>query len=242
MPENNRKRIAIVGRQQQTTNYQKALEYFDISYEVTLSVGSLSAFDALLLPGGGDINPTLIHRSGEHFHHVDTELDLIQFQALQLFVKNKKPVLGICKGFQLMELYFGSDFIANLPAQSSHQTTPEGEDSLHPVFLSSHKLFSFDNEVFTAAKAANSAQLPHLYSSLPKVMAVNSAHHQGITKNGAGLISLQTASDGIVETVCHETLPLLAFQWHPERLLLSSDPSFVENGKLAFTLFFSLLF
>ena len=48
-------KIAIVGRQKDTTNYENALKYFDVSADVLLSVGSLHNYDGLILPGGGDI-------------------------------------------------------------------------------------------------------------------------------------------------------------------------------------------
>lgn len=109
------KRIAIVGREKQTLNYQKALDLFPVEYEVTLSTGNLSKFDALLLPGGGDIDPQLLGEPDKGSKNIDRELDIQQFQALDLFVKSKKPVLGICKGFQLTELYFGAKLIQDLP-------------------------------------------------------------------------------------------------------------------------------
>lgn len=221
------KRIAIVGRERQTVNYQKALDLFSLNYEVTLSTGNLSKFDALLLPGGGDIDPALLGEPDEGSKNIDRELDLLQFQALDLFVKSKKPILGICKGFQLIQLYFGGRLIQDLPCPSMHPVQENGADTLHPVH--SYPLTSI---------------LQGLYSFVPdfpeKVM-VNSAHHQGIEKDGRNLYPFQKAKDGITEAICHKTLPILAFQWHPERMLLSPDRKSRETGRLAFTYFLSLL-
>lgn len=212
------KRIAIIGREKQTRNYRLALTSFSIRHEVTLSVGRLSEFDALLLPGGGDIDPCLLNEPDSGSKNIDTELDIIQFQALDLFVKNQKPVLGICKGFQLIDLYFGAKLIQDLPLPSVHPVTETDEDSYHEVA---------------------SAPLP--VRSFPPHFTVNSAHHQGILQNGRGLLPFQTAPDGITEAVLHETLPILGYQWHPERMLLSENPAFQETGRLAFELFFSFL-
>ena len=88
MPSEHTKRIAILGREKQTINYRRALDYFHTNYEVTLSVGKLSEFDALLLPGGGDIDPKLLNEPDLGSRNIDTELDILQFQALDLFVKN----------------------------------------------------------------------------------------------------------------------------------------------------------
>lgn len=83
---------------------------------------------------------------------------------------------------------------------------------------------------------------PFPKESFPENGMVNSAHHQGIRKDGRQLYPFQKAEDGITEAVCHESLPILAFQWHPERMLLSADRKLQKTGRLAFTYFFSLLF
>lgn len=222
-----KKRIAIVGREKQTVNYQKALDFFSLRYEVTLSTGNLSGFDALLLPGGGDIDPVLISEPDMGSKNIDRELDILQFQALDLFVKSKKPILGICKGFQLIELYFGASLIQDLPLPSLHPVQENGADSLH----------------FVHCRPLSCARTEHSFSSpdFPEKVLVNSAHHQGIQKNGRQLYPFQEAEDGITEGVCHETLPILAFQWHPERMLLSEDRKLQQTGQLAFTFFLSLL-
>jgi len=221
------KRIAIVGREKQTLNYRKALDLFSMNYEVTLSTGNLSKFDALLLPGGGDIDPALLGEPDTGSRNIDRELDIQQFQALDLFVKKRKPILGICKGFQLIELYFGARLIQDLPLPSPHPVLEDGSDALHYV----HSL-------------PLSSRLPHFgfpADSFPKKVLVNSAHHQGIRKDGRLLYPFQKAEDGITEAVCHENLPILAFQWHPERMLLAADRKLQAAGRTAFTYFFSLL-
>ena len=220
------KRIAIIGREKQTINYRRALDFFGMEYEVTLSIGKLSQFDALLLPGGGDIDPRLLNEPDKGSKNIDTELDIIQFQALDLFVKNRKPILGICKGFQLINLYFGARLIQDLPSPSIHPVTEDGNDTYHEVIT------------YPLPTLSTLHTPPAIF--FPEKTIVNSAHHQGIVENGKALFPFQTAPDGITEAVIHETFPIIAFQWHPERMLLSSNTLFQESGCLAFKLFFSL--
>lgn len=218
------KRIAIIGREKQTTNYRRALEFFNIDYEVTLSIGKLSKFDALLLPGGGDIDPHLLNEPDKGSRNIDTELDLIQFQALDLFIKNQKPILGICKGFQLINLYFGAKLIQDLPSPSIHPVTKDGNDTYH--------------EVITYPLPTLTTLCTFPSSFFPAKTTVNSAHHQGIVENGKTLFPFQVAPDGVTEAFIHEMFPIVGFQWHPERMLLSDNHTFQETGRLAFDLFF----
>ena len=225
MPSEHMKHIAILGREKQTINYRRALDCFHTNYEVTLSVGKLSEFDALLLPGGGDIDPKLLNEPDLGSRNIDTELDILQFQALDLFVKNKKPILGICKGFQLINLYFGAALIQDLPMPSIHPVTADGKDSYH--------------EVTSRPFPPLPGLYPHSVPRFPEKLIVNSAHHQGILQNGRSVFPFQTAPDGISEAFLHEELPIVAFQWHPERMLLSDNKIFQESGRIAFDLFFS---
>lgn len=219
------KRIAIIGREKQTKNYQKALHSFHTDWVVTLSIGKLSDFDAILLPGGGDIDPQLLNEPDKGSRNIDTELDIIQFQALDLFVKNRKPILGICKGFQLINLYFGAKLIQDLPLPSLHPVTETNEDAYHEICSAPLPFLPSQHSLPTA--------------QFPSRLTVNSAHHQGIIENGSPLLCFQTAPDGITEALIHQTLPIVAFQWHPERMLLSPNQTFQETGRLAFELFFS---
>ena len=92
--------IAIVGRADATHNYETALHRLEIPYITTLSVEEAALASHLLLPGGGDITPAFFGQNNHGSYNIDTELDIIQLQALSFFMKQKKPILGICKGMQ----------------------------------------------------------------------------------------------------------------------------------------------
>lgn len=214
--------ICLPGYPDQTSNYQKSLNIHH--YQIDLPLKHYSVFelyhnsfaiyqacarcDLLLLPGGGDIDPSFYRQSAANVQNVDFMLDNIQFRFLDAFIQAGKPVIGICKGMQLINIYFGGDLQQNMcpcSLQKHAYTDQDQYHSIHPVCThtttSWHTCFPAD-------------------SPLIRTITVNSAHHQAVSRIGQGLYVLQTATDQIVETICHKTLPVIGTQWHPERLFV----------------------
>ena len=189
-------KIGIVGRKKDTLNYEKFLHLLKVDYITTLGLGELAVCDALLFPGGGDIAPALFGQQNRGSRNIDTELDLLQLRTFQLALKHGLPILGICKGMQLINVGLGGTLIQNLTTASFH-TNPD-MDIYHPTV--------------TAAGSF----LHKLYGEHP---LVNSRHHQAVDKPGDRLIPIQWCPiDHCIEAVIHENLPVLGVQWHPERL------------------------
>lgn len=190
--------IAIVGRAKDTTNYEKALRSLRLSVFTTLDPEKASQATHLLLPGGGDITPAFF---GQHDHgsrNIDTELDILQMQALDFFLRQKKPVLGICKGMQLINVHLGGTITQHIATAASHKW--KGSDQMHYVYHS------------------GLARTDFFYQLYGSSTLVNSAHHQAVDRLGQDLLPVCRARDNIMEGIAHAFLPVIAVQWHPERL------------------------
>lgn len=201
------KKILIPGRPKFTKNYEAAVASYGAIPIVSLSETSIEDYELLILPGGGDIHPSFFNQTNTASQNLDYELDTVQFRFLDLFVKARKPVLGICKGMQLINVYFGGNIVQNMTADQLAVHSYGDEDSYHLIFFNTLSPLPFKNGLCL----------------FPGKIQVNSAHHQCIDHLGQGLTTLQYSLDYVPETIAHIYLPILGFQWHPERLF--------HNGK-----------
>ncbi len=189
------KRILIAGEKGKFSNYEKALNSQGFMPDTSLHVPDTSLYAGLVLPGGEDIDPKLFGQLPEGTRLFDPVLDRLQMSILNAFVSEKKPVLGICKGMQLINIYFGGDMIQHLPSAPEHEYREEDQ--------------------FHETRAVKGCFLEKLYG---ETFVVNSAHHQGVNCPGRGIEYVQFAGDGVIEGMKHGSLPVFGVQWHPERL------------------------
>ena len=190
--------ILIAGRTEEIQNYKRALQLVGMSgvgmYE--RDKAKLRQKKGLLLPGGGDIAPELFGQCNKGSREINKELDELQLSLLDAYCEQRKPVFGICKGIQIINVYFGGTICQHLPTAHTHEY--RGEDRYH----------------MTIAK--RDSVLAHLYGLR---FPVNSAHHQGIERLGEHLEAIQFAEDCVIEGIVHTALPIWGVQWHPERML-----------------------
>lgn len=212
------KRVLIAGEADKTVNYENAIRDLGAEPVTTLHVPDTCSYDGLLLPGGGDIDPRLFGQLPLGSRCFDPRLDRLQLAVLNAFVLDRKPVMGICKGMQLINIYFGGDMIQHLATSRNHEY--QNADQVHET------------------TALPGSILHDLYGS---EFAVNSAHHQGVDSPGRGIVYIQSAADKVVEALCHRYLPVLGLQWHPERLCFSHQRSDAVDGRKILDHFVSLL-
>lgn len=215
---NHKPKIAILGRKEYTHRYEAALRRQEVMAQTLLCTGCLNDYDALILPGGGDITPAFFGQQNTASNNIDTELDILQIQALELFIKKEKPVLGICKGMQVINIFFGGTILQHLPQAQAH--------AYH------------DGDLYHETTALPGSFLHQIYGPC---FVTNSAHHQGIDLLGRDLLCIQKSADGVMEGICHHTLPIWGVQWHPERLSPDAANPDVIHGDLLFKLFLNYL-
>jgi putative glutamine amidotransferase len=166
----------------------------------------LSRLDGILFSGGGDIHPQFY---GAELHplvsDVDLERDKLELALLEKSLQQRMPILGICRGFQLINIGLGGSLYEDIQEQkpqSDKHNYSSGwpRDYLaHPVTLETGNFL---------AKLIGQTQIE-----------VNSLHHQGIRQLAAGLEVLGSAPDGILEAVQIKDYPYgVAVQWHPEEM------------------------
>lgn len=152
--------------------------------------------DGLLLTGGVDIEPSLY---GEEVlnHTVITDPSRTSYELCltRAFLQKKKPILAICRGFQLLNCILGGtlyqDLVEQLGYVHNHPDIRHGVTTLRGSVL--YRYFGCD-------------------------FKTNSTHHQAVRKLGNGLYATAYSAEGIIEAYEHEELPILGTQFHPECL------------------------
>lgn len=185
-------------------NYKKAFEkhgFLPCAKYLPCDIG----FDALVLCGGGDIDPSFYGEANCGSYPADIDRDRAELSLFEKYFTHRKPIFGICRGCQLVNVALGGKLIQHLPTYSAH-TQVCGADSVHTV---------------------ENAKDSFLYSLYGAKMTVNSAHHQACSVLGQGLRVTQRHSDGTIEAVASDNI--LAFQWHPERMTCGfSHPRYTD--------------
>lgn len=154
--------------------------------------GSPEGCGGLLLPGGGDLEPWRYGQRNTASRGLEPERDAAELELAAWFTARRLPVLGICRGLQTLNVFFGGTLCQDIPGHSAQ----EDGDRRHAIQTAPSPLRQVCGEACT----------------------VNSAHHQAADRLGGGLEAVQWTADGVVEALCHRTLPVWAVQWHPERL------------------------
>jgi gamma-glutamyl-gamma-aminobutyrate hydrolase PuuD len=174
---------------------------------------AVDAADALLLTGGGDVSPLTY---GQEPHRAvklqDPTRDANERAAIERALARGIPILGICRGIQILNVALGGTLIQDIPSQVSgsglHYASPADATVIHSIDIEPGSLLS---RVFGTTSTG-----------------VNSYHHQAADTIGTGLRVVARAKDGVVEGLeSSDGKPILAVQFHPEELA-GKDPLFLK--------------
>ncbi len=200
-------------------NYLAAVEAAGGAGEARYLPAPDLSYDGLILVGGDDMDPALFGQGNTASRGIDRVRDEAELALLNVFCAAGRPVLAICRGHQVVNVWLGGDLIQNLSPELVPFHQREEGDQVHPV------------------RAAEGSLLRRLYGP---VFPVNSSHHQGLGRLGRGLRVTAWSEGGVMEAVEHESLPLISVQFHPERMTGAlARPDTVDGGKI-FRLFLEL--
>ena len=181
----------------------------------------LEQIDALLLPGGGDINPALFFKERHPaVYNVSRSRDALEIWLCQDALEADLPVFGICRGVQVMSVAMRGSLYQDVPSQFTdplqHPQDADGNDAVHQIEIEPQSLLSR-----LIDKNADS---------------VNSSHHQAVDEKGEGFVITAWSSDGIVEAIENPSKRFaLGVQYHPERMIRTEE--FREHRRKLFEAF-----
>jgi putative glutamine amidotransferase len=176
----------------------------------------LESSAGLLLTGGSDVEPSRYGEPLDPTAGVDAmpERDAMEWELLAAARETSRPVLAICRGHQLVNVFLGGTLWQDLGKVSSEVERRHDPDE------SDRRRLAHGLEV-----GPSSDPLHELLRAFTP-FAVNSLHHQAVRELGAGLEVVATSPDGVIEAMAFDDPSwwLWCVQWHPEELTRASDP------------------
>ena len=177
------------------------------------------ALDGLVLQGGNDVAPQ--HYGEVPLHadwHGDRVRDLYEMELIRAFVAAGKPVFGICRGLQLLNVTYGGTLLQDISTQ-------------RPGALD-HRMLGKYEEHFHSVEFVPGTHLASLYPGLSRA-TTNSIHHQGINDLAAGfVVEARCPDDGTVEAIRRAGPGFVAgVQWHPE-FHRPGDPATLDDAPI----------
>lgn len=146
--------------------------------------------DGFIVTGGSDIDP---RNYGEENNgkskDIEHDLDTLDKLVIEYAAKSKKPMLGICRGIQSINVFMGG--------------------TLYQHIGTTHREIKYDHEVHT---------IKNRLLDFEENIIVNSYHHQAVKDVAPNFQAIAWHKDGTIEAIIHDELPIIALQWHPEKI------------------------
>ena len=179
--------------------------------DTDVMISLLEGVDALIFSGGGDINPLYLGEEPlRELGGINPARDWHELMLVRLAANRQIPILGICRGLQVMTAALGGKLYQDIYKEASatlkHSQNTDRHVATHTVRIDSesllHRIFQKD------------------------VLPVNSFHHQAVKEAAPGFAAVACSADGLIEAVestRHKSM--LGVQWHPECMILAGDRS-----------------
>ncbi|MCD7976694.1 MAG: gamma-glutamyl-gamma-aminobutyrate hydrolase family protein [Tannerellaceae bacterium] len=179
----------------------------------------ISSLDGLIMSGGGDINPLYLQEDPiPQLQDVDTFRDEFDLILLRLAMNHQIPVMGICRGHQIMNVVFGGSVYQDLYVQHGQKTLKHSQNA------------SREEASHTISLTCENSRLYKILGQ-QKTVQVNSFHHQAIQEPAPEFISTAVASDGIHEGIEHPEKEVFGIQWHPEAMAANGNEEMLHLFK-----------
>ena len=189
-------------------------------------INTLDRVDGLLLTGGGDVNPLWVgEEPSPSLRSINRERDEAELLTVSLAYNRNIPILGICRGIQVLASALGGTVDQDIAEafSASHSVNNSGQTQ-HALIK--HSQDADRNEPTHTVKISKDTTLYSIYDT--EYLAVNSMHHQAVRSGGKRFNVSAIAPDGVIEAIeSNEFKPIMGVQWHPEWL--------EESGKNLFS-------
>jgi len=159
----------------------------------------------LLITGGEDVDPARYHETNTFSELIDADLEDSDLLLYRAFRKAGKPILGICRGIQIINVAEGGTLIQDIHADDRSRVEHEQHLRVPPVPRDQ------------GAHLDRFCKGSRLHSIFGDAYAVNSFHHQAVKELGTGFTATAFSEDGLIEGIEKENVT--AVQWHPERMI-----------------------
>jgi acyl-CoA reductase-like NAD-dependent aldehyde dehydrogenase len=199
------------------------IELVELSFQ-KVNMEDIHQCDGFILTGGVDIVPSLYGETDNYENHPDifqTERDLFEKKIFDYSQTHRLPLMGICRGLQLINVLCGGKLVQDLAQGNAIHKKEDSSDKIHKIEVAENSLL----------KAITQSGLG----------LVNSAHHQAIKPDAIGenlMVTAYSQNDSIIEALefrnKNDKAFMLSVQWHPERMNDKESNPFSKNIKEKF--------